>query len=87
VTKDIVRKHGEGMKAGLAIRVGRPSVRPPSPEVVRRHRPDARARLANRLEAYLDLMSALEPARQAWAESPPRQPENAGKTSDRRDIG
>ena len=76
------------MKADLAIRVGLPSLRSSRlPEALSSRPPDSRARLAKRLDAYLDLMSALAPATRAPAKSPPQTPGVAGKTPTRRDVG
>ncbi len=52
------------MSAGQPTRSQRTSLWPLRlPATVKRHRATTRPNLANRLDAYLDLMSALEPPR------------------------
>jgi len=40
----------------------------------------------NRLDAYLDLVSAVEPARQTWESTFPQAPEDAARASDRDQV-
>ena len=60
------------MSAGQPTRSQRTSLWPLRlPATVKRHRATTRPNLANRLDAYLDLMSALEPT-EIVASRPPR---------------
>jgi hypothetical protein len=68
------------MTAGQPIRALRSSLWPPRPsQAVRGHRVDAKPSLENRLDAYLDLMSALEPTRKTRAAAF-RAPKRNGRT-------